>query len=283
MANRNLVIAATGNKSGLFKTEWLKEKDKKDFDLCIIFFHEEVDDPGRYEDAEYFFHLKGFKYSMISELLTKLRPDFLDMYDYFYFPDDDISIDTVNINRMFGLTKGFGASITQASLSHDSYISWKLLRHRKDCFARYVGQIEVMAPLFSRDALEKCLPSFTVNKSTWGIDSAWPKILGYPEDQLIVFDDIQMIHTRPIGGGELYTKIQSDPHADWDAVAKQYGARKDNFIEYSRLVKVSDRHSPLLRTGVKIGARLEKIQRAINDYGFMWRVRNKLGMKQPGQ
>lgn len=281
MSNKNLVLAATGNRSELFLKEWLKHPEKKNFDLCILFFHDEIEDQGRYEGADYFFHLKGFKYIMVKELLTKLRPDFLDKYDYFYLPDDDISIDTENISRMFDLTKAFGGWITQASLSADSYISWKLLRHRKDCFARFVGQIEVMAPLFSREAIKTCLPSFDVNRSTWGVDSAWPKLLGYPDNRLIVFDEIQMIHTRPIGGGELYSKIQSDPHADWEAVARQFGAKKDNFIEYGRLVKVTDRISPVQRAGVRIGARLEKIQRAINDYGFMWRVRNKLGMKQP--
>ena len=37
-------------------------------------------------------------------------------------------------------------------------------------------------------ALEKCLPSFIGNKSSWGVDSVWSKILDYPEDKLIVFD-----------------------------------------------------------------------------------------------
>ena len=69
---RNIVIAPCGNKSSLFRESWLKQRDEKRFYLCLLFYHEQIQFPERYKDIEFFFHLKGFKYHMLHELLTKI-------------------------------------------------------------------------------------------------------------------------------------------------------------------------------------------------------------------
>ncbi len=144
---------------------------------------------------------------MIYDLLTKIRPEWLEQYDYFYFLDDDIEIETNQINRMFLLSRAFDSSISQASLTQNSFCSWPMFKQQPGNFCRFVGQIEVMSPLFNSDSLKKCLPSFIGNRSSWGIDSVWSKILNYPQNKLIVFDSVTMRHTQPVGGGELYQKI----------------------------------------------------------------------------
>lgn len=60
---------------------------------------------------------------MLCDLFTEVRPDWLEEYGYFCFLDDDIQISTSDINRMFVLSKAFGASISQGSLSLDSFCS----------------------------------------------------------------------------------------------------------------------------------------------------------------
>lgn len=276
MATRNIVIAPCGNKSYLFQESWLREKDKKDFDVCLLFYHETINNPALYEKAEFFYHLKGFKYFMLNELLTNVRPEWLDQYDYFYFLDDDIEIDTFQINALFALSRAFGSAISCASLSKDSFCSWPIFRQQPNSFCRFVGQIEVMAPLFSREALKTCLPSFTGNRSSWGIDSVWSKMLGYPKDRLIVFDEVVMKHTLPVGGGELYRKIQVDPHKDWEEVVTKFGARKQNYEEYGRLQRVNAKHSRMLFLIVKVRGFWTRVERAWRDYDFWSRVRRRL-------
>src|SRR6059058_4703929 len=141
MANKNIVIAPCGNRAHLFKDRWLEFKEEN-----------------------YFFHLKDFKYHMLYNLFTNVKPEWLQQYEYFYFLDDDIEINTREINSIFLLSRAFQSSISQAALTHDSFCSWKMFRQQKNSFCRFVGQIEVMAPLFDREALIKCLPSFIGNR-----------------------------------------------------------------------------------------------------------------------
>lgn len=279
MANKNIVIAPCGNKKYLFKENWLKEKDKKEFDLCLLFYHEEIKEPSLYEEVDYFFHLRDYKWFMLHKLFTELKPEWLQQYDYFYFLDDDIGIDTEEINQMFRLSKVVGASISQASLSADSFCSWPMFKQRKDCFMRYVGQIEVMAPLFDQASLKICLPSFIGNRSSWGVDSVWSKLLGYPEDKLVVFDTVVMRHTLPVGGGELYQKLGVNPHDEWKMITEKFGARKHNYREYARYELVNKRSNRLLHASHRFSAGIHRVKRAWSDYDLMSRIRSKLNMK----
>lgn len=275
MESRNIVISPCGNKSFLFKSSWLIPKEKKNFDLCLLFYHQEIKQPELYKDVDYFLHLKDFKYHMIHKLLTEVHPEWLNEYDYFYFLDDDIEIDGFQINRMFSLSRAFEISISQASLSKDSFCSWPMFKHQKNSYCRFVGQIEVMAPLFEKEALKKCLPTFIGNRSSWGIDSAWSKILDYPQNKLVVFDCIIMKHTLPVGGGELYQKIGVDPHDEWAAIVQQYHARKSNYREYGRLQIINryqNRHNFYFYKTKEFFAYLKRI---VKDYDVMSRIKSR--------
>ena len=283
MNKKNLVIAPCGNASTLFATDWLSSPAEKEFDLCLLFYHQEINNPALYAGVEYFYHLKDFKFKMIHELLTLRAPQLLNEYDYFFFIDDDIAIDTAGINRLFQLSKTFGMSITQASLSHNSFCSWPIFKNKPNCLLRYVGQIEVMAPLFSRPALQQCLPSFNENKSSWGLDSVWPKILGYRTDKLAVFDAVVMEHTRPVGGGELYKKIKADPHEEWTTIAEKYGAVKNNYVEYGRLEYINSRFNQLMFKAYKLQEAVDKLRQRVGDFGLMYRINKRLGIGAPKQ
>jgi hypothetical protein len=281
--SRNIVIAPCGNKAYLFREKWLQYKDEKDFDLCLLFYHEQINNPGFYDDADYFFHLKDFKYHMLHKLLVQEKPEWLQSYEYFYFLDDDIDIDTREINQMFYLSRAFRSAISQASLSRDSFCSWPMFRRQPNSFCRFVGQIEVMAPLFHREALQLCLPSFTGNRSSWGVDSVWSKLLGYPEDKLIVFDTVQMRHTQPVGGGELYEKIGINPHQDWKNIVDQFGARMHNYQEYGRLQLVNNKSNRIKFMYYKTREFFAKRKQAWKDYDLPSRIasrKNKLLKKR---
>ena len=275
MATKNIVIAPCGNKAVLFRDGWLKYKEEKEFDLCLLFYHEEINDPSRYAGVDYFFHLKDFKWIMIHELFTRIKPEWLEQYEYFYFLDDDIEMDTRGINDLFRLSAAFHSQVSCAALTRDSFCSWKMFRRQSNSFCRYVGQIEVMAPLFHRDALKTCLPSFNANKSSWGLDSVWSKLLGYPKDKLMVFDTVLMRHTQPVGGGELYRKLGVDPHKEWKDIIDQYGARKHNYQEYGRLQLVDAQHNKLQFLYYKLREFMNKKTQAVRDYDLPSRVVNR--------
>lgn len=275
MGRKNIVIAPCGNKSFLFREYWLNDKSERDFDICLLFYHDHINDSELYKDVDFFFHLRGFKYKMLYDLFIDHKPEWLEAYDYFYFLDDDIQICTHDINKMFYLTNAFDADISQASLSQDSFCSWPMFKQNSQCFLRYVGQIEVMAPLFSRNALKACIPSFIDSLSSWGMDSVWPKLLGYPENKLIVFDSIMMKHTLPVGGGELYNKLGVDPHVEWHAITNKYGAKLHNYKEYGRLkfLHVNNNFSYHILNSLR--EQYASFQRRIKDYNVGSRLKNK--------
>jgi len=276
MGSKNIVVAPCGNKSHLFHDAWLKDKAQRNFDICLLFYHENIDNPDKYKEVDFFYHLRDFKYHMLYELFTKIHPEWLEQYDYFYFLDDDIYIETKEINQMFLLSQSMGSWISQASLTNDSFCSWPMFKQKKNSFCRFVGQIEVMAPLFNSDSLRKCLPSFIGNKSSWGVDSVWSKILDYPQNKLIVFDIVTMRHTLPVGGGELYQKIKT-PHEEWEKITKAFGARKHNYQEYGRLQLVNSGNNRINFFIYKSGEFFNKIKQSWNDYDLMSRVNSRLG------
>jgi len=276
MSSRNIIIAPCGNKASIFKEWWLRYKEEREFELCLLFYHEQVNNPALYADADHFFHLKGFKYHMIHRLLTEVHPEWLQQYDHFYFLDDDIEIDTRQINQIFALSKAFGTYISCAALTKDSFCSWPIFKQETNSWCRFVGQIEVMAPLFSREALQLCLETFVANRSSWGMDSVWPKILGYPEDKLVVFDTVTMRHIHPVGKGELYQKIGVDPHDEWAAIVAHYGAKRQNYTEYGRLIPVNKQNNRLYRWWYRGKEFLNKRRQSWNDYDLPSRIKSRL-------
>jgi hypothetical protein len=278
MKNRNIVIAPCGNSSKLFLTDWLKNKEIKEFDVCLLFYHEKINNPELYKEVDYFYHLKDFKFRMTHKLLTEIDKDLLNQYEYFYFIDDDIAIDTVGINKMFAMSRTFDTWISQASLSQDSSCSWVVLKNNPSCVLRYLRQIEVMAPLFNKEALLQCLPTFVENKSSWGFDAVWPKILNYPKNKIAVIDSVIMKHTVPVGGGELYRKIQADPNQERLDIIKKYKASVENFYEYGRLQIINANESPFYFYFNSIEGRIGKIKKKMTFSKLFSFIRRKLNV-----
>ena len=175
------------------------------------------------ELADYYEMRPGPKWPCIADLLS-LHPELLDRYDAFWFPDDDLAIQTPDINRMFALFHGFELSLAQPALTHDSYYSWRVLLQEPDNVLRMINFVEVMAPIFSRAALHTCLSSFTASPSGWGLDRIWPALcMANGLRQIGIIDAVAIKHTRPLGG-DLY---KNNPHLDC------YRDEKDVLRKYS--------------------------------------------------
>jgi hypothetical protein len=98
-----------------------------------------------------------------------------------------------------------------------------------------------MAPLFSREALAACAPSFGESASGWGLDWVWPLLCERAGlDRIAVIDATPVRHTRPVGG-ELYRNHPGlDPRADAARLVRRYGLQEVRAVaKYSarRLVK----------------------------------------------
>lgn len=226
---RNLIILRAGD--GSLHRNWLAAEPElgRDFDLFISYYGK-TENRHR-DDADFWEHRPGPKWSCIADLLAE-RPELIDRYSAFWFPDDDLDADTLTLNRMFALFHGLQLKLAQPALTRDSYFSWPQLLQRPEYLLRQMSFVEVMAPLFTRDSLRRCLASFGDSRSGWGLDWVWPQLLGGSGDgRVAVIDATPVKHTRPVGGGgDLYkNNPELDPANDSRRLTAEAGLSVERF------------------------------------------------------
>ena len=169
MSKRNCVISAVGKNS--LHRMWTKGDE--DFDLHLIVYDDSLEQFRH--DAKYAYHIKGYKLKVIYKYL-EANPQFKDMYDYFFLPDDDILMDTVTINALFEAMKRYDLKIAQPALRM-SYYTWPHTLYDRYSKLRYTNFVEMMVPCFCREALQKVLFTFNENETGWGTETHWPLLM----------------------------------------------------------------------------------------------------------
>jgi len=215
---RNLVVLRAGDNS--LHPLWLESMGGQDrsWDLCLSYYG---DQPEQWQDqTEYFVPQKGSKFGGLAKLVE--ADGFVWEYDYIWFPDDDLLIDGADINLMFALAKRFDLALTQPSLASGCFINHRITEQQKDCRLRFTSFVEIMAPLFTREALAVVAPSFGLNQSGYGLDHLWPALLGSPVSRIGVIDELAMVHTRPMGANY---DAEGASNEGWD-VLDRFGLRQ---------------------------------------------------------
>lgn len=213
VANKNCVISAVGKNS--LHREWIK--GSPDFDLHLIVYD---DSYHRFrEDAISVTCKKGCKLKLIYSHLQE-NPGYLEKYEYYFFPDDDICTDAANITELFRIMKEQDLQIAQPALS-DSYYTFEHTLRDRFCMLRYTNFVEMMLPCFSREALKKVLFTFNENKSGWGLEYHWPRLISFTCREMAVIDSLHMVHTRPVQSGS------RDNWRELNAYLKKYQLSRD--------------------------------------------------------
>ena len=187
---KNLVIAAVGDES--MHRHW---KPVKDYDLALVYYGDQKGYPEENQTKA-----KGTKFALIHNYLSS-RPEVFN-YQYIWMPDDDIVLDSEGIEKMFQMAEQYDLWICQPSIM--GWYGLDITLHHKNSILRYTNYVEIMCPCFQTKALQQCMGTFRENKTGWGIDHMWNKMLGHPTDKIAILDDIVAVHTRPMGGGDMY-------------------------------------------------------------------------------
>jgi hypothetical protein len=200
----NLVIAPAGDNSLHF--EWIK--GNPNFELVLLYYGDNIDVAKSYTNhTPHVYASKGFKWWLIKSFIEE-NFDWVNQFNYIWFPDDDIRIETEEINKLFNIAKQYDLWLCQPSLL--GYASHQITLPQENSLLRYTNFVEVMSPLMSLKTLLKLKESFDINYSSWGLDGIWSYMLGDPQDKIAIIDSIKMNHTKPPGSVELYSKI---PHS----------------------------------------------------------------------
>ena len=212
----NLIIAPAGDKS--LHKEWLK--GNPEFDLVLLYYGDNKDIAKSYtQDTSHVYASKGFKWWLTKAFIDS-NLEWVSKYEYIWFPDDDLLIDTANINRLFQIAKQYKLSICQPSLL--GHASHQVTLPQDNYFLRYTNFVEVMAPCMDLDTVMKVKKTFDANYSSWGYDHAWPYLLGYPKDKIAIIDIVRMVHTKPTGNPALYSQIPHSLEQDTNMVYEKY-------------------------------------------------------------
>lgn len=221
---KNLILAPS-NKNSLVK-EWMSHPEDRTFDVILTYY----DDDEQEKELEGYFDelytMQGFKYPCAYSIINNGG---ITSYEYIWMPDDDILLNTHEINRMFELMKEYDLWLAMPSIvrGKGSFNTFGTQAHHPGNILRHVGFVEVQCPVFSSYALKKCWSTFNESQSGWGIDLVWPKLLGRPLNKIAILDDIKAKHTRPVGKGELYKRLNIDPDAEMHAMKRKYDVKRD--------------------------------------------------------
>ncbi|HEX2010597.1 MAG TPA: DUF707 domain-containing protein [Roseateles sp.] len=216
---RNLVILRAGDQS--LHPQWIAAPGRN-FDLLVSYYGRT---PGRHCDScDIYEHRPGPKWPCIGALLDA-HPQLIERYDAVWLPDDDLAADTATLVRMFDLFHAHGLQLAQPALTRNSYYTFDTLLQQPGYVLRHMGFVEVMAPLFSRAALQRCRETFALSRIGWGLDFVWPGLIDNASRRRIaVLDATPVHHTRPVRGGDLYKNHpDADPYEDERRVLAQYG------------------------------------------------------------
>jgi hypothetical protein len=222
---KNLIVLSANSKS--LHTGWPQNIDpsRRSWDLCLAWYGDETSFLQR-PPSEYSVLLKkGNKLQCLHRLCYPGSPLF--DYEYVAFPDDDIATSWMDLNRIFQICADYNLLLGQPALSHDSYIAHAILRQQPDKILRFTNFVEIMTPFFSRLALRRCSGTFNFGASGWGLDRAWPVILGDPRNRIGIIDAVPVHHTRPIG---LNYDIQAASQDDM-MVCRSFGVTTE-YVEY---------------------------------------------------
>lgn len=187
-SKKNAVVVAAGKNS--LHRQLLK--GNADYDLHLLIYD------NSYEiycnDTKYIDCQSGYKMDMFYRYVHS-HPTYLDKYDYFFLMDDDVEMDTKDVNELFRLMRKYELKIAQPSLVMSYYTYEHTLRNPL-CILRYTNFVEMMMPCFSKEALLEVLPTFEHQVRGCGIEFHWPLLINDNHKNMAVIDAVSAKHTR---------------------------------------------------------------------------------------
>jgi hypothetical protein len=188
-----LVIVRAGSRS--LHALWLHPPDERGFDVLVSTFDDDMEAPR--QPGVFFERRKGQKVAAYSELLEQ-HHDFLSKYRFIAMFDDDLKTNASDLQQCFAIADSYDLKISQPSLSHDSHFTFAALLQNTSFKLRFVTYVEMMCPIFRRDALNEIRPLYSLGFES-GIDLIWCNLGSPGPTDFAVIDAVAVTHTRPVG------------------------------------------------------------------------------------
>lgn len=249
----HLVISRVGRYS--LHPAWLAGAGPRNWDLYLCPYQELASQDGL--DCTVGPLRPGPKWTGLRQLLNEWQ-GWRD-YEYVWLPDDDIMVGGDTIGQMFSLASALGFQLCAPALQENSYYAHFDTMHNRRCFARRTGFVEIMVPCFRTETLARLLPTLELTDTGWGwgLDSLWPKLLGY--EGLGILDATPVLHTRAVGAfrdPELAGRVR----AESDRIMADYRCAQ----VHATYQAIGADGAPLPETAAALAARL------VDGWSYLW-------------
>lgn len=167
MLYRNLLFASVGDKTDFYK-HWCKKH--KNYDIYLCYYG--TSDTNKYmEYSDLYCKRKGSKFQNFYHIWMSDKN--IQNYDRYFLLDDDILLDTKDINDMFEISKKHDLWICQPSFdssNNNAIINHQITKSEYNCILRYVNFVEVNTMLFNNYAISQLMSVYDNSLVGWGID-----------------------------------------------------------------------------------------------------------------
>ncbi len=169
-------------------------------DIGISYFG--ADELRLFPEARYVHRKKAGKWDGIYDFFL-CHPETVTLYDYFWFPDDDLYLTGKNVDDLIAIGSEYKFDLLQPSLDMKSYFTHFITLNHPQTKMRMTNFVEIMAPMLSNRLLHKVLPTIANTRSGFGLDFLWAQMVddmrGGDQAGCAIIDQIMIHHTRPIG------------------------------------------------------------------------------------
>lgn len=190
-----LFTSSVGNPCKRFLKKIIKRFGYEDFDYIICV----------YDDTE--FNEKIFKYCKIiykkeyqwNFLAQYVTPGVCKKYEYIFTWADDLDIENFSYKNFIKIMKQNKLYMAQPALTHKSYYSHIItLKDQNYKIGRFTDFVEIMAPVFSREAYPHFWKMISENFSRfgWGYDILAESLCGYK--RMGIIDCETITHKKPV-------------------------------------------------------------------------------------
>jgi alpha-N-acetylglucosamine transferase len=200
---KNLLFSSVGDRTKFFDL-WCDEN--RNYDIIICYYGDITQNTVtdefmdfikiRYENyVDFYYERKGSKFQNFNHL-WKNNIFNINNYEKFFIVDDDIILSTNEINQLFDLMDKYDLDLLQPSFDNiKSKISHECTKSIDNAILHYTNFIEVTAPLFNKQSIDKCMYFYNDSLLGYGIDYLFMWVLGVKkENKYAVIDFIKCIN-----------------------------------------------------------------------------------------
>ena len=194
--NKNLLFTSAGDNTEFYKLWTGKEKN---YDIWVVYYDDNNSIYNKYKSyCNKIWKRKGSKFQNFNYIYKNYYKELM-KYDNFFIIDDDILINTSDINKLFNYIKQYDLLICQPSLKIDSKVSHTITLSQDDNILRFTNFIEVNAPLFSKEALNNFMKYYDDILIGWGIDYLYIWANGkHHKNKYAIIDNVSCINPKDV-------------------------------------------------------------------------------------